>query len=66
VRCEIAAPDADQLRCLWQARGELTVPRLFRSPQTTTCEATGAFTLDFDRFHRPSDWHQSAVEVVER
>jgi hypothetical protein len=66
VRCEIAAPDADRLRCVWQARGQLTVPRLLRSPQSRTCEATGAFTLDFDRFHRPTRWHDSAVEVEER
>jgi hypothetical protein len=65
-RCEITAPDADRLRCLWQARGELSVPRMFRSPQTRTCNAAGAFTQDFDRFHRPTAWHQSAVEIVER
>lgn len=65
-RCEITHRSGQPLRCLWQARCEITVPRLFRSPQTKTCEATGAFTLDFDRFHRPSDWQESAVEVEER
>jgi len=65
VRCEITERGAYGLGCAWQTQCETVVPRLFRDPDSRTCDVTGSLMLDFDRFQRPVALRESAVAVSE-